>query len=220
MDQFAQRLREIRGSMTQTEFSALTGISRASISNYENGLRTPDITALRQLHEATGVSVYYLLGITDTRDDALVSAQRETGLESCALQRMEENPLCVKVVNHLLGSQDADELIRLAATIHDDFLAQPAKKPEGWSELETMAMVYLREEQRKLLQELIWRIMVTPRKDDAPMGVNPDALPCNINNQPSYFVGSGFHYMAKNPLAGMGGIEQTEGVADEKTPEP
>ena len=58
MDQFAQRLREIRGSMTQTEFSALTGISRASISNYENGLRTPDITALRQLHEATGVSVY------------------------------------------------------------------------------------------------------------------------------------------------------------------
>ena len=80
-------------------------------------------------------------------------------------------------------------------------------------------MKMISKDMRKKLQELIWRIMVTPRKDDAPMGVNPDALPCNINNQPSYFVGSGFHYMAKNPLAGMGGIEQTEGVADEKTPE-
>ena len=55
--------------MTQTEFSELTGISRASISNYENGLRTPDITALRQLHEATGISVNYMLGISDTKHD-------------------------------------------------------------------------------------------------------------------------------------------------------
>lgn len=190
MDKFAQRLREIRGSMTQTEFSELTGISRASISNYENGLRTPDITALRQLHEATGVSVYYLLGITDARNDELIAAQKDTGLDSCALQRMEENPLCVKVVNHLLGSPDADELIRLAATIHDDRLAMPEDEPEGWDWFYPLVMKSLRDTQQKKLQDLIYRILCTPRKDDAPMGVNPAALPCNIRSNPQPEGGS------------------------------
>ena len=88
---FAERLHEIRGDMNQNEFSELTGISRASISNYENGHRTPDITALRQLHEATGISVNYMLGISDTKHDAHVCVDTYRALieeYACIIQEL------------------------------------------------------------------------------------------------------------------------------------
>ena len=184
MDKFPERLREARGAILQDKFAEMIGVSRASLSYYENGSRTPDIETLKRIHEVTGVSVYYLLGITDARNDELIAAQKDTGLDSCALQRMEENPLCVKVVNHLLGSPDVGELIRLAATIHDDRLAMPEDEPEGWDWFYPLVMKSLRDTQQKKLQDLIYRILCTPRKDDVPMGVNPAALPCNIRSNP------------------------------------
>lgn len=62
---FALRLSELRGDRTQADFADLLGISRASISLYESGARTPDGAVLRKIGEKLNVSCDYLLGISD-----------------------------------------------------------------------------------------------------------------------------------------------------------
>ena len=87
---FPKRLREVREEtgLSQADFASKIGISRASLSYYENGTRTPDIYLLRSIHEATGVSVYYLLGITDTKNDNFFQLQKDTGLSERALSTL------------------------------------------------------------------------------------------------------------------------------------
>ena len=62
---FAERIKLTREklSLSQEKFAKLVGISRVSLTYYENAKRVPDIFVLRQIYEATGISIYYLLGL-------------------------------------------------------------------------------------------------------------------------------------------------------------
>lgn len=113
---FAERIRQVRETMglTQNEMSKRLGISRVSLTHYEAGNRTPDVEFLTRLHKETGVSLYYLLGLSDSRDDALATAQRDTGLSEEALHVLSERVSARFVVNRILTSEDLDYFARAA----------------------------------------------------------------------------------------------------------
>lgn len=59
-----KQLIDTRG-LTQAQLSAKSGLPPATISHFISGLRTPGTSSLRKLSDALGVSVEYLLGITE-----------------------------------------------------------------------------------------------------------------------------------------------------------
>ena len=74
---FSRRLRELREGMglSQSELAKNIGLSRGSVSFYENGDRTPDIETLALISKFFNVSYDYLLGTSDC-----VSVQSRKGL--------------------------------------------------------------------------------------------------------------------------------------------
>lgn len=60
---FGQNLRALRvmAGETQTELGEVVGVSKTAIANYEQGIRTPDLEALKEMAAHYGVSVDYLL---------------------------------------------------------------------------------------------------------------------------------------------------------------
>lgn len=70
MSIFAERLRSLRlaAGLSQTKFAQKVGSTRASISAYEVGDRTPDINLLLSITEKFEVSADYLLGLAPMSD--------------------------------------------------------------------------------------------------------------------------------------------------------
>ena len=66
---FGYRLRALRKKkrMTLTQVAKRLNISKASISGYENNVKTPSVDTLIQMSNLYGVSTDYLLGL-DNRD--------------------------------------------------------------------------------------------------------------------------------------------------------
>ncbi len=64
---YAVRLAELRNGkgFTQQQVSDMTGLSRARLNNYEQGVREPDLDTVTKLADFFGVTVDYLLGRTD-----------------------------------------------------------------------------------------------------------------------------------------------------------
>lgn len=58
------RLRELRkeNNMSQDELGKLLGVTKVSISGYENGNRIPSLDVLNQILDVFGVSADYLMG--------------------------------------------------------------------------------------------------------------------------------------------------------------
>lgn len=132
---FPQRLREVReaSKLSQMDFAEKIGISRASLSYYENGTRTPDVYVLRSLHQVTGVSIYYLLGLSDMKDDSLNQAQKDTGLSEEALSRLAADPFSQKVIDLLLHCNALESITRNIAVLYDDAIYMPGNPPEDWT---------------------------------------------------------------------------------------
>jgi len=65
-----KRLHELRTerNISMSELGRHLGISQSGYSGYENGYRLPNIPMLKKLSEFYGVSVDYLIGLTDDRD--------------------------------------------------------------------------------------------------------------------------------------------------------
>ncbi|WP_425059216.1 HTH-type transcriptional regulator Xre [Sporomusa carbonis] len=61
---YAVRLAELRNGkgFTQQQVADMTGLSRARLNNYEQGVREPDLDTVTKLADFLGVSVDYLLG--------------------------------------------------------------------------------------------------------------------------------------------------------------
>ena len=61
------RLKELRieNSLTQQQVAKIMGITRSAYSNYENGLRMPEMETLKKLCVYFKVSADYLLGLED-----------------------------------------------------------------------------------------------------------------------------------------------------------
>lgn len=91
--QFAERIRELREKMglSQSEFANKLGVSRGSISFYENASRTPDIYFLSKVYDYFDeeISMEYLLGYTDNikRENEMLGLQ--TGLTDESIDGLE-----------------------------------------------------------------------------------------------------------------------------------
>lgn len=55
----------IRKGLRQKDLAAILNVSPSTISNYENGVHSPDLDTLCKLSNFYGVSLDYLLGRTD-----------------------------------------------------------------------------------------------------------------------------------------------------------
>lgn len=64
MTTFAERLKDAmkQVNMNQSELAALTGASKAAISQYLSGRNTPGIDRIKAISDATGASFDYLMG--------------------------------------------------------------------------------------------------------------------------------------------------------------
>ncbi len=67
---FAEVLKEERSQigLNQVEFAKIFNVTKQTVSNWENGNRTPDSTTLSKLADYFGVTVDYLLGRTEKRN--------------------------------------------------------------------------------------------------------------------------------------------------------
>jgi transcriptional regulator with XRE-family HTH domain len=66
---FGYRLKELRinRSMTQEQAANQFGLSKATISGYENNIKTPSLSVLIKMASFYGVSADYLLGLESHR---------------------------------------------------------------------------------------------------------------------------------------------------------
>lgn len=69
---FVARLKELRGTMTQADFSKKIGIkSYKTYQHYESGRRTPNIEFIIQVAKSCGVSSDYLLGLAEQNGERI-----------------------------------------------------------------------------------------------------------------------------------------------------
>lgn len=64
---FAKRLKEARKrkNLLQKELASLLGVSRTTVTSWENGTRVPEFETLQRIADVLEVSVDYLLGRSD-----------------------------------------------------------------------------------------------------------------------------------------------------------
>lgn len=187
---FPKRLRQIREieGLKQEEFAQKIGISRASLSYYENGTRTPDISILTKIYEATGASIYYLLGITDSITDHYQASQEDSGLSSEALAILSSEKLYQAVINHLVCSYWFHMFAYEAAIVHDDILHMSGKLKEEWpSELKSMRDSMFNYYQQQLTMSAI-RVFCDEshfsRSGLSPLGARIEDLPSEMPVDP------------------------------------
>lgn len=181
MTAFSERLRKLRESLnlSQNEFSKRLGVSRVSLTHYEAGDRTPDIDFLKRLHEDTGVSIYYLLGLTDSKDDTLATAQRDTGLSEKALAQLTWSSDTTDLVNQFLSHDDFPVLAHKLMVIHDNELIIHDKKwysPKGMQDT-----TKLKGETAALAEKIL-------HSDPTPFSVNKRELPILAARKEAVFL--------------------------------
>ena len=94
---FGLRLRELREKkrLSQQQLADWLGLTRSSISTYENNTQTPPAYTLFRLADIYGVSVDYLLGVKNDRKRVLVieglTPSQEKALEILAEEFREAN---------------------------------------------------------------------------------------------------------------------------------
>ena len=94
---FGLRLRELREKkrLSQQQLADWLGLTRSSISNYENNTQTLPADTLVRLADIYGVSVDYLLGVKNDRKRVLVieglTPSQEKALEILAEEFREAN---------------------------------------------------------------------------------------------------------------------------------
>lgn len=88
-ERFSKRLKEIRNAagLTQTELADILGVSRGSISNYENNERTPDIEFLNTLATYFELPIDFVIGRTDNIKLEYANMSEQYGLsdEACEI---------------------------------------------------------------------------------------------------------------------------------------
>lgn len=87
---FAARLKELREDkgLSQSELADKLGVSRGSISFYENCSRVPDIDVLLSICNLFSISSDYMIGLSDD-PKPLPTATQDTGLTYSAIERLD-----------------------------------------------------------------------------------------------------------------------------------
>ena len=118
---FASRLKETREASgeTHTDFAKMLGITRPTLRFYERGERTPDIETLVALHNATGISVEYFLGLSDSKDVDQSAASRVTGLSAASVEKLKADEVARTVTDFLLQSPHIDDVVKLIVMLRE-----------------------------------------------------------------------------------------------------
>lgn len=73
-----ERLKQIRGSVSQVDFSAQIGLKQTTYSGYETGKKEPPLGVLAGIARKFGVTTDWLLGLSDSMGSG-VSVQNRDG---------------------------------------------------------------------------------------------------------------------------------------------
>lgn len=122
---FSERLKNVRKktSLSQLEFAKKLGITRQSISYYENGERLPDIQILTDICKVTNCSPNYLLGLQDTMQDINADISAVTGLSEDSIEKMAKNKNYAVILNFAVNTNEFWNLIGVL-----DYLARGSIK--------------------------------------------------------------------------------------------
>lgn len=110
MSSFEKRLRILREAKeySQLQLAKDLSVSNVTLSQYENGVRKPDIETLNKIATYFGVSIDYLLGVSDVRNPYKES---ETSSEkNSSLTTKDERDIAKKlssILDEMNNSSDA-----------------------------------------------------------------------------------------------------------------
>lgn len=83
------RLRELRGSMSQADCAAELGVPLANYNKWENGVN-PSIKALCQIADYYKITLDYLVGRTDVKDIDYKNINDEVGLNETSIRSLKK----------------------------------------------------------------------------------------------------------------------------------
>lgn len=150
---FANRLKQLREEkgLSQTQIADELGISRGSVSFYENGDRTPDIDILVKVCSSFDVSPEYMLGMSNCRKNDNVDISKQFHLSEKAIKNMDRFPrflqpdvglTCADILNAFLSDDRTIDLLRSSLSYvlvytHDDKISLNEIKnlPQGLKEI-------------------------------------------------------------------------------------
>ena len=112
MVEFGQRIKELRVQrrMTQGEFARRLGVTKSSISSYENGSRFPSYDVLLNMARVFKVSTDFLLG---RGDGTTLDVTGLTGEQVMVLRDLAEAYRSVNVLPSLLPGLSEEEAARV-----------------------------------------------------------------------------------------------------------
>ena len=152
---FKERLFELMGDRTITDFAQSVGLTRQTLGFYLNGDRIPDAKTLKQICEKCNVSSDYLLGLSEVKSpDATVQGICEyTGLSEQAIATLQlfnvfSGSKAAKGVNALLF--DSTRSLNLCY-----YIANAIEAPEplftNVSELQSYLSAHINDEELDLI---------------------------------------------------------------------
>jgi transcriptional regulator with XRE-family HTH domain len=114
---FATRLRELRvmAELSQVELADKLGMSRGSISFYENAERVADIEFLYSCAVFFGIEPRYLLGLSDNAYLESQDIGMITGLSDKAIYKLKEETIDKEFFNYLVEHGRFDDFMALLA---------------------------------------------------------------------------------------------------------
>lgn len=126
MSVFADRLtyeREIVYRYTQEKLSEMLGISRDTLSKWENGHRLPNIEQLQKICEIFNCDADYILGNITERSHDIRKMRNKTGLSEITIQLLEDwnvdaSPQVSRIIDFIVQHR----LNCIKSNIHDDDL--------------------------------------------------------------------------------------------------
>ena len=90
---FCQRLRELRGNLSQAQYADKIGSKQTTLSSWERGFREPNIDGIVLIATSCEVSTDWLLGISDDRRGGTPSAEAAEAAQKVAALEKENEAL-------------------------------------------------------------------------------------------------------------------------------
>jgi len=110
---FSERVRELRGELSQADASSRAGVSSAVWSSYECGIREPPISTICRICELFGCSADWLLGRMDSRESVSVDVCLGCKAKDQTIRSLSESLRLLAVdLKKKNGSSDASRRVR------------------------------------------------------------------------------------------------------------
>ena len=159
MNTFAKRLKSLREEhkLSQTELANALGISRGSLSFYENAERTADIEMLYKVSEYFGVTLDYLIGKSDNRTKENAVIGEDLGLSDKAIEILRlynehfHGAVLIPTINLLIEQEEPSPMALGFSFSILDMLSPEQKKKYEDRQLEKLELCHKEWEKKNLV---------------------------------------------------------------------